>query len=150
MEVFRRDFTWECSFIVFRKTQYKKTTASRPFLIIVLGPLIGLDRYWSITWTVISDQHPRVCFLHCLCCVRWQIRRKDSSLAFFSFVFGSFQADLFGLWGGGGVRLHPSHPPYLRACNSYRNQSGLLFFKSCRHSWPVQYHVLWLCAAQLH
>ena len=83
----------------------KKTTASRPFLIIVLGPLIGLDRYWSITWTVISVQQPRVFFLH----VRWQIRRKGSSLAFFSFVFGSFQADLFGLWGSGGFA--PSHPP---------------------------------------
>ena len=28
-----------------RNTQSNKTTASRPFLIIVLEPLIGLDRY---------------------------------------------------------------------------------------------------------
>ena len=33
----------------------------------------------------------------------------DSSLAFFSFVFGSFQADLFGLWGGGAFA--PIAPP---------------------------------------
>ena len=26
-------------------------------------------------------------------------------------MFGSFQADLFGPWGGGGVLSHPSHPP---------------------------------------
>ena len=42
---FRRDFTRDCSFNDFRKTQSKKTTASRPFLIIMLGSLIGLDRY---------------------------------------------------------------------------------------------------------
>ena len=42
--------------------------------------------------------------------VHWQIRRKDSSLMFFSFIFGSFQADLFGLWGGGCANA-PITPP---------------------------------------
>ena len=31
--------------VFFRKTLSKKTTGSRPFRFIVLGPLIGLDRY---------------------------------------------------------------------------------------------------------
>ena len=47
--------------------------------------------------------------------MRGQIKRKDSSLAFFffcKFIFGSFQADLFGRGGGGGgMRSHPSHHP---------------------------------------
>ena len=48
--------------------------------------------------------------------VHWQIRRKDSSLAFFSFVLGSLQADLFGPWEGGCERTHRTPPAWLRAC----------------------------------
>ena len=119
----------------FRKTLSKKTTASRPLLFIVLGPLIVLDSYWSITWTDLG------CIFYTVkSSVHWQIRRKDSSFAFFSFVYGSFQADLFGpcvcVCGGGGgvggwVRTH--RPPCLRACSIFatvQNNQDLLIFKT--------------------
>ena len=56
--------------------------------------------------------------------VHWQIRRKDSSLAFFSFVFGSFQADLFGpLRGGGCERTHRTPLPTRLYCSETKHLS---------------------------
>ena len=96
----------------------KKTTASRPFLIIVLRLLIGQ----SID---INDQQPRVSFLPCeeLCVDKLEEKiHLWPSFYFRKFIFGSFQADLFGPcvcvcvcgggggggWGmGGGERSHP-------------------------------------------
>ena len=100
----------------------KKTTASRPFLIIVLRLLIGQ----SID---INDQQPRVSFLPCeeLCVDKLEEKiHLWPSFYFRKFIFGSFQADLFGPcvfvcvcgeggdggWGGGTF----APPPCLRAC----------------------------------
>ena len=61
--------------------------------------------------TVISDQHPQVCFLHCeklRALTNCKKRFIFGVLFSCKFIFGSFQADLFGRWG---VDSHPSHPP---------------------------------------
>ena len=65
--------------------------------------------------TVISDQHPQVCFLHCeKLRALTKLARKDSSLAFFFLVSLSLALSrrTFSAGGGGGGmgRSHPSHP----------------------------------------
>ena len=92
----------------------KKTTASQPFFSIVLRLLIGLGR-----------QQPRVSFLHCEELRALTNSKKASFMAFFfffgKFIFGFFQAELFGPWEGGGgrgrkggegVRPHSSQTKY--------------------------------------
>ena len=44
---------------------------------------------------------------------------------FSQFHLHSFQADLFGPWRGGWVRLQPSHPPCLRACTLFNFLSNV-------------------------
>ena len=84
--------------------------------------------------TVISDQHPQVCFLHCQKLRALKNCRKKRFIfgVLFSrkFIFGSFQADLFGRWGGGGgggecIRTHRTFPAYAPDLNK---KSGLTYF----------------------
>ena len=59
--------------------------------------------------TVLSDQQPRVSFLHCEELRVLQIRRKDSSLAFFIFVSSSLDPSRRTFSARGGrecVRTH--------------------------------------------
>ena len=57
--------------------------------------------------TVMRNKQPRVSFLHCEELHALTNKKKGfifGVLFFCKFIFGSFQADLFGPWGEGGRR----------------------------------------------
>ena len=64
--------------------------------------------------TVISDQQPRACFLHCeklRVLTNWKKRFIFGILFFVSSSLALSRRTFSARGGGGGVRSHPSHPP---------------------------------------
>ena len=77
---------------------------------------MDLGRYINNLNTVLSDQQQKKKPVYLLAQPSSMFSKSGPPLAFFFIsshffsLISSFQADLFGPWGG-GVHSHPSHPP---------------------------------------